>query len=224
MDKDFWQQRWREGQIGFHQTRVMPLLQKHWPALGLPPDSRVLVPLAGKSLDVAWLAEQGHHVLAVEFAAIAVEQFFAEQGLTPAIHDSMLGRHYTAGRIEFICGDIFDLDAATLAGCVGCYDRAALVALPSGMRRHYVSHVYGSLPDRCRALLLTLDYTQAQMDGPPFAVGDEEIARLFTPEWHVDKLETRDILGQEPRFADRGLDWMSTSAYRLEARRARETT
>ncbi len=219
MDKDFWQQRWREGQIGFHQTRVMPLLQKHWPALGLPANSRVLVPLAGKSRDVAWLAEQGHHVLAVELAAIAVEQFFAEHGLTPTIRDSIVGRHYTAGRIEFICGDIFDLDAATLAQCTGCYDRAALIALPSDMRRHYVAHVYGGLPDGCRALLLTLDYTQAKMDGPPFAVGGDEVRRLFAPEWDIDRLETRDILGQESRFAERGLDWLHTSVYRLDARR-----
>ncbi|MER1966903.1 thiopurine S-methyltransferase [Castellaniella sp. GW247-6E4] len=217
MDKDFWQQRWRQGQTGFHQTRVMPLLQKHWPALCLPADSRVLVPLAGKSLDVAWLAEQGHRVLAIELSTIAVEQFFTEHGLTPSIHDSILGRHYVAGRIEFICGDIFDLDAATLAECTGCYDRAALIALPADMRRHYVAHVYGGLPPGCRGLLLTLDYPQAQMDGPPFAVSDEEVQRLYTPGWRIDRLETRDILEQEPRFAERGIDRLSTSAYRLSA-------
>jgi len=219
MDKAFWQQRWHQGQIGFHQSRVMPLLQKHWPALGLPADSRVLVPLAGKSLDVAWLAQQGHHVLAIEISAIAVEQFFAEQRLAPSIRDSVLGRHYSAGRIEFICGDVFDLDAATLAECGGCYDRAALIALPSDMRRHYADHVYGGLPNGCRGLLLTLDYAQARMDGPPFAVGEDEVHRLYTPDWRIDRLETRSILEQEPRFAERGLDRLDTSVYRLTAQR-----
>ena len=28
-------------------------------------------------------------------------------------------------------------------------------------------------------LLITLDYDQAQMDGPPFAVLDDEVQRLF---------------------------------------------
>uniref|UniRef100_UPI003341FE43 thiopurine S-methyltransferase n=1 Tax=Castellaniella defragrans TaxID=75697 RepID=UPI003341FE43 len=215
MDKDFWQQRWHQGRIGFHQTRVIPLLPKHWPALELPTDSRVLVPLAGKSLDVAWLADQGHYVLAVELSAIAVEQFFTEQGLTPAIHESAQGRHYTAGRIEFICGDIFDLNAATLAGCAGCYDRAALIALPADMRQRYVTHVYGGLPTGCRGLLLTLDYPQAQMDGPPFALDDAEIHRLYTPGWRIDRLETRSILEKEPHFAERGLTRMDTLVYRL---------
>ncbi len=217
MDKDFWQQRWREGQIGFHQPRIMPLLQKHWRTLGLPADSRVLVPLAGKSLDVAWLAEQGHQVLAVELSSIAVEQFFAEHGLTPSIRESALGRHYVAGGIEFICGDIFDLDATTLAGCAGCYDRAALVALPADMRRRYVAHVYGGLPTGCRALLLTLDYPQSQMDGPPFAVDDAEVHALYAPRWRIDRLEARDILEHEPRFAERGVTRLGTSAYRLDA-------
>ncbi|MBS0302789.1 MAG: thiopurine S-methyltransferase, partial [Proteobacteria bacterium] len=55
MEHDFWLQRWREGQTGFHQARVLPLLQKHWPALGVAPGGRVFVPLAGKSLDMLWL-------------------------------------------------------------------------------------------------------------------------------------------------------------------------
>jgi thiopurine S-methyltransferase len=32
------------------------LLLKHWPAVGAEPGCRVFVPLAGKSLDMAWFA------------------------------------------------------------------------------------------------------------------------------------------------------------------------
>ena len=32
MDAEFWQERWRDGRIGFHQERSTPLLQKCWPA------------------------------------------------------------------------------------------------------------------------------------------------------------------------------------------------
>ena len=56
MDPDFWQQRWREGQIGFHQDAPTPLLLKHWASLDLPTGAKVFVPLAGKSRDMAWLA------------------------------------------------------------------------------------------------------------------------------------------------------------------------
>ncbi|WP_276808325.1 thiopurine S-methyltransferase [Castellaniella defragrans] len=217
MDTDFWLQRWEHGQTGFHQPRVMPLLQKHWPGLGLPAGSRVLVPLAGKSLDVAWLAEQGHAVLAVELSPIAVGQFFEEHALRPDIRTTPRGTLYRAGSIEFLCGDIFGLDAATLAGCAACYDRAALIALPPALRTRYVRHVYDQLPAGCRTLLLTLDYPQAEMDGPPFSVPESEVRALYGERWRIERLEHRDILDQEPHFAARGISRLGTDAYRLTA-------
>ena len=77
------------------------------------------MPLCGKSLDMVWLAAQGHEVLGVELAPLAVEQFFAENELRPVIHESSYGRHYVAGNIEIICGDIYNLDARILSHCVG---------------------------------------------------------------------------------------------------------
>jgi len=218
MDADFWLQRWHEGQTGFHQSRVTPLLQKYWSGLSLPAASRVLVPLAGKSLDVAWLAAQGHEVLAVELSPLAVEQFFAEQKLQPEVRESAMGRHYVAGNIEYLCGDIFDLDAATLSQCTGFYDRAALIALTPELRQRYVRHVYGQLAKGCRGLLLTLEYTQEQMDGPPFAVPEGEVRVHYAEAggWDVQVLDRRAILDKEPKFAARGLDHLDTLVYRME--------
>jgi thiopurine S-methyltransferase len=216
MDGEFWLERWREGRIGFHQERVTPLLQKYWPSLGLSSESQVLVPLCGKSLDMLWLAEQGHHVLGVELAPLAVEQFFAENGLTPDIRPSPLGKHYVHGRIEIICGDIFALDKATLAACQGVYDRAALIALPEAMRGRYVRHVYGQLSDQYRGLLLTLEYQQDAMDGPPFSVEEAEVRRLFAGHSDATAIDRRDILQKEPRFIERGLKRLDTVVYDLK--------
>ena len=137
------------------------------------------MPLCGKSLDMVWLAAQGHEVLGVELAPLAVEQFFAENELRPVIHESSYGRHYVAGNIEIICGDIYNLDARILSHCVGAYDRAALVALPESMRASYVRHVYGQLSPSWRGLLITLDYPQEEMAGPPFSIADSEAQALF---------------------------------------------
>src|SRR3546814_2467047 len=90
MDPDFWQQRWRDNRIGFHRDGVLPLLEKHWPSLGLATGSRVFVPLCGKSLDMAWLAARGHRVLGVELSPLAVGQFFDENGLRSEEHTSEL--------------------------------------------------------------------------------------------------------------------------------------
>ena len=218
MDSEFWLKRWREGATGFHMTRVTPLLTKHWSSFGLDPAARILVPLCGKSLDMVWLASQGHHVLGVELAPMAIEQFFDEQGLQPAEHESALGRHYVAGQIELVCGDIFDLDAGTLASCSGVYDRGALVALPPGMRERYARHVYGGLAAGYRGMLLTLDYDQALMEGPPFSVPEEEVRALFGAHARVSSLDHMDIIDKEPKFAARGLTKLESAAWRLDGR------
>lgn len=49
MEPAFWHKRWADNQIGFHQPQVNPYLQAHWPALGLAPGARVLVPLCGRA-------------------------------------------------------------------------------------------------------------------------------------------------------------------------------
>jgi len=219
MDAEFWLARWREGQTRFHQERVTPLLPKYWPTLDLPKNTRVLVPLCGKSLDMLWLAEQGHTVLGVEISPVAVEQFFADHRLQPHVHDSAIGRHYCAGAIEIICGDIFNLDAATLASCTAAYDRAALIALPTALRVRYVQHVYGQLATAYRGLLLTLDYAQNQMDGPPFAVDDQEVQTLYSAHkrnpGHATLIARRDILAKDAKLAAQGLTRLDTLVYRL---------
>ena len=50
------------------------------------------------------------------------------------------------------------------------YDRASLIALPPEMRERYARHLAGILPPATQILLITLDYPQPEMPGPPFAV------------------------------------------------------
>lgn len=218
MQPEFWHKKWQANQIGFHQDKVLPLLQRHWASLALPAGSRVFVPLCGKSLDLAWLAAQGHRVLGVELSPLAVEQFFAEHRLTPQVHRTRYGLHHVAGNLELICGDAFGLDAALLADCAGVYDRAALIALPEAMRQRYARELYGALPAHCRGLLLTLEYPQSQKAGPPFSVVADEVHALFDAHWQIEPLERRDILAQEPRFSAEGVTALDTAVYRLARR------
>ena len=218
MDPDFWQQRWREGRIGFHQERVTPLLEQYWDVAGIPAGGQVFVPLSGKSLDMAWLAARGHRVLGVELSSIAVQQFFQESGLSPAIRESQIGTHYSAGPIEIIHGDAFAIDAALLADCSGVYDRAALIALPADLRERYAAELYARLPHGCRGLLVTLDYPQHEKQGPPFSVTGDEVRARFGRDWALDLLERRDILASQPGFIAEGVSSLHTSAWRLQRR------
>lgn len=218
MDPTYWHQRWQENRTGFHQDQVTPLLQKHWPHLRLPSACRILVPLCGKSLDMAWFAAQGHRVLGVELSQLAIDQFFAEHGLDPEIHDSPLGRHHRAGIIEIICGDAFALDDATLAGCDAIYDRAALIALPPELRRRYADRLYARLRADCQGLLITLEYPPHEKPGPPFTVPEAEVRDLLAVHWDIEVLERRAILDKQPAFAEEGLTALETVVYHLRRR------
>lgn len=217
MHPEFWQQRWAAGQIGFHQSTPTPLLQKHWPALGVPDHAKVFVPLAGKALDMVWLAARGHRVLGVELAQTAIDQFFAEHGLAPEIHDSRYGRHHVAGNIELIRGDVFALDAAALADCSAVFDRAAIIALPPALRVRYAATPYGLLPAGCRGLMITLEYAQAEREGPPFSVQEEEVRTLLQPRWNVELRERRPIPSNHPGHVA-GTSHLDTVVYGLRAR------
>lgn len=216
MQPDFWHQRWHDNQIAFHQDQPTPLMLKHWPSLGVPAGSRVFVPLAGKSLDMVWFAANGYRVLGVELSQLAVEAFFAEQGITPEIHESRYGRHYVAGPVEIVCGDAFGLDEAALADCDAVFDRAALIALPRPLRERYVHELYARLPKHCRGLLISLEYPQHEKGGPPFSVVEDEVYELYRRDWAIETLERRDILEQQPRFADEGVTALDTVVYRLQ--------
>jgi thiopurine S-methyltransferase len=215
MNPDFWHQRWRDNQIGFHQSAPTPLLLKHWPSLGVPAGATVFVPLAGKSLDMAWFAAQGYRVLGVELSQLAVEQFFAEHGLHPETETTHYGKHYRAGGIELINGDAFALDESALAGCDAVFDRAALIALPPALRQRYATELYARLPAGCRGLLVTLEYPQAERDGPPFSVPEDEVRALYARDWSVDLRERRPIPPDHPGFVS-GVSRLDTAVYALE--------
>lgn len=217
MQADFWHQRWSENQIGFHQAAPTPLLLKHWPSLGIAPGAQVFVPLAGKSLDMVWLASQGHRVLGVELSQLAVEQFFAEHDLRPDIHQTKYGRHYVANGIELICGDAFALDAGALRDCAAVFDRAALIALPPELRLRYAHELYARLPTGCRGLLVTIEYPQEEREGPPFSVPEDEVHALFANDWSIDLLERRPIPADHPGYVG-GVSRLDTAAYALRKR------
>jgi thiopurine S-methyltransferase len=215
MDHDFWHARWEQNQIGFHLEQINPHLERFWDELGLAAGEGVFVPLCGKSRDLRWLAARGHPVLGIEISPLAVEAFFVEQGL--AAEPFRLGRHagLRHGEIRVLCGDFFALSAADLQGIVGVYDRASLIALPPPMRGRYVEHLAAILPAAARTLLVTLEYPEAEMDGPPFSVREREVHALYGARYRIALRLEADVLTQHPAFRAKGLTSLLEKAYLL---------
>jgi thiopurine S-methyltransferase len=218
MERDFWLERWQRNEIGFHQHEINAHLQDCWPRLGLAAGNTVFVPLCGKSRDLLWLRARGHSVLGVEISPIAVRDFFSENGLVAQRTRQHEFERYEADGLAILCGDFFALTAADLAGVAGVYDRASLIALPPDLRGRYAGQLAVILSARAEILLVTMDYPQAQMSGPPFAVREDEVRRLYAARYDVAQLYTKDILAENPRFRERGLDALTEQVYRLSPR------
>lgn len=218
MKKDFWLGRWERKETGFHQDETNPYLSRFWNELRLAHDSVVFVPLCGKSQDMLWLSKQGHQVLGVELSPVAVQAFFEESGYTP--HHTTSGKFdcFEANGIRILCGDFFDLNSQDLAQVSAVYDRASLIALPPEMRERYARHLVSILPPAAKILLITLDYPQPEMSGPPFAVSAGEAEALYREHAEVRLLAVEDVLAQNPRFQKRGLNWMQESIFLLTLR------
>ncbi|MBY5946036.1 thiopurine S-methyltransferase [Photobacterium rosenbergii] len=178
MDAEFWHSRWAENRIGFHLDDTNPMLEKYWQEVQPTRGDSVLVPMCGKSVDLTWLATKHDKVVGIELSEIAVRAFFAEHFYTPMVIPMGNGQSiYEFDEITIHCGDYFTakVDPVDIV-----YDRAALIAMPQEMRQSYVQKLLSMVKPGGRILLITLDYPQHEMDGPPFSVVKDEIESLFS--------------------------------------------
>lgn len=213
MDPDFWHARWAANQIGFHQQTTNNYLQQFWqaPVQG----NRILVPLCGKSLDMHWLRQQGYAIAGIEVSALAIEAFFAEAGLHPSCHDAADHSRWSVDGIDLYRGDFFTLTSEDIGMVDAFYDRAALVAMPAHLRPAYVEHLLELLPSHANGLLVTMEYEQSHMQGPPFSVPPAEVQTLLGSAFTLEHLQTADILDALPGFRERGLQMLEEHVFRL---------
>lgn len=214
-DNVLWLQCWRDRQLDFHQPTVNQFLTRFWPNLKLPSGSRVFVPLCGKSLDMIWLAEQGHQVIGVELSPIAVAAFFRENGLKPnrrRVDQFTLWQH---GKISILCGDYFALRQADLGKIETVYDRAALTALPEDIRQRYVSHLRKIIPQSSQIFLLTTeDAAENETLSQSLDIG-EEIKSLYAQNFRIDLTHIESVFELDPDAPDRPAERAEYKLYRL---------
>lgn len=214
MNNEYWLKRWNENRIGFHKPGVNPLLERFLPQLMKNP-GRTLVPLCGKSADLAWLAARGHDVVGVDISDIAARAFASEQGIALTVVSEPPFTIFSGERIAYHVGDFFNFKPERIGRFDLIYDRAALIALPPDARDSYVRQLKSLLAPGGRILLISLEYDPRQMDGPPFNVPQAEVRSRFSG-MHVERLHEQDCLEEEPHFKQRGLDWMKEAVYCLK--------
>jgi thiopurine S-methyltransferase len=200
MVEEDWRGRWAEGRIGWHEPEGNAGLHAAWPPLS--DDIRVLVPLCGKSPDLLWLAKRGHDVTGIELSEIAVRDFFAENTIEyQLVKGDCLDRYSAVDlSLTLYCGDYFEFSES---GFDALYDRGALVALPPDLRVRYIEHTKNLLRPGASKMIVTLEYDQAVVSGPPFSVPAGEISGYWDDLICVSKKD--DIDNCPPKFRAAGL-------------------
>lgn len=188
MEKDFWHERWRSNKIAFHESETNQHLIRYFDQLALMTNSRVMIPLCGKSLDLHWILSKGYQVVGIELVEQAVDDFFTTMKVAPKVQKVGAFKHYSFDKLEIFQGDIFDMTTQILGKVDAIYDRAALVALPLEIRRRY-SQCLVQLSQKAPQLLITFEYDQSLMDGPPFSIPDPEVFEHYSNLYQVKLLE-----------------------------------
>ena len=209
-----WESRWQEDRIGFHLKEVNPYLIKFSDQLLFQNPDRVFVPLCGKTLDLCWLTKKTKKVIGIELVKKAVQDFFAESHIAYLVQQEDTFQKFTSKSIDIYLGDFFKLKPEDTPSFKAIYDRASIIALEELDRRKYVDHLISFLDPAGRILLITLEYNQNQMKGPPYSVSGEEIESLFSPFGSLKLLETCDVL--DDRFRQKGLTHLLEHVFLIE--------
>lgn len=215
MQAEFWLNKWQKNEIGFHLPKAHGWLVSLWPKVNTGATLQtVFVPLCGKSLDLDFFLEQGHKVIANELSEQAVIDVFERLQLPAEITKWVGGKCYSSDKLSIYVGDFFQLTDKEIRHVDCIYDRAALIALPETMRTQYTQHLLALCPS-AKQCLITLDYDQQKMSGPPFALTDAEVNEHYEATHLIQELKSADIIENEPRFKQNGLPELIQRVYQL---------
>ena len=203
MEPAFWAEKWQAGQIGFHQGQPNPLLLEHHHHIA--GDVRVYVPLCGKAVDLVWLRDHGHDVTGSEVVPLAIEQLCSEQRLLVTTTTRGSFRLHITPRLAILEGDALEVDFYATGPIDAVYDRAALVALDPPTRVAYVDSLLRVLRPGGHILLVTFDYDQRKLPGPPWSVSVDDVVALFGEHCTIAELGAR-TEPPGPKFVEAGVD------------------
>jgi thiopurine S-methyltransferase len=193
-ENSLWLERWENREIGFNQESANPFMIEYFAHLNLQENSRVFVPLCGKTVDISWLLEKGHNVVAIELSEQAVIELFEELGVTPEVSEYGDLKLYRNSNLEVFVGDVFHLTNEIVGDIDAIYDRAALVALTKEVRKEYTAHLR-EISNGAPQLLLCFEYDQSLMNRTPYSVEEDEVKGHYAEHYELEQLCKEEIAG-----------------------------
>lgn len=195
MEEQFWRDIWEQESQGFHEGAPNAFLVKHIERLR--DYSRILVPLCGRSHDLAFLANAGHEVVGVELVEHAARGFFDQCGMEATEDHSHGFLTLRSGAISIVVANVLELTPAHIGTFDAVYDRAAAVALPEDTRLAYAKVIQKLLrPNGVNFVVTFVDATRET--GPPHSVNIHDVQRMYPS----SDVEIIDVLEPAPSTDD----------------------
>jgi len=225
---EYWTDRWKEGKIGWHREKVNKYLIKYVDELtGGRSKLRVFLPLCGKSVDMLWLADQGHTIVGVEVAKQAIESFFTENNLTFTVESVKMAASGEPAEvykckekmITIFCCDLFTFKEEDVGGKFDAiWDRGSLSAIvPSAGDRgkRYTKKMHSLLAYDGNYMLESHYYEIDRGIRPPASISNELRNEIYGEDFTIKELDV-DRQGEDP---NRSLSFAHDLHYHLFKRK-----
>ena len=171
----YWNELYLKGDTGWDKGVCSPPIKRLLVEGIVPPQGRIAVIGAGRGHEAIEAARLGHRVTTVDFAPEACR---AVAALAQA-----------AGvAIEVLEEDLFALPKRRPGHYDAVLEQTCFCAIDVARRPEYVEAVHALL--RAGGRLFGLFYAHGKPGGPPFDTTEEEVRRLFSPRFQIDRLRT----------------------------------
>ena len=221
MDPKFWHDVWDEGQIGFHQSEINKNLKKHLNLLQNT-DHEILVPLCGKSLDMNYLISNKFKVYGVEIVKKALVQYLKEHKLNyhskeiSSEENEKFEAYITENdKLHLYHGDFHQFDKLGMK-FNAIYDRASMIALPPEQREIHAQTLKNLTKKNGTILLITLEYDQSKVNGPPHSLETPEVERLFSNDFEITIINEEKTKNLGAKFKNNGINLVTQKVYCLK--------
>ena len=206
--KETWETEWSDGSPAWHRKYVSPMLIKHYDEFTSGrTNRRILVPLCGKSLDLIWLADQGHTVVGVEMIRKAIKTFFEENKLLYDINTAQTSAGSIVNLfkaknkdITLIECNIFDLSRDVYHNKFDCiWDRGActvITMMDEARLKRYVDVLLSSLQPDGRYFLMTFRHESGKNSNEGKWVShlpEDKLIELCGDQCKVELVEQDDV-------------------------------
>ena len=179
---DFWNYQYKEGKDEWTSTKVDGTLMKNFERLGETTKLNILLPMCGKTGLLLSLADKGHNVVGIEWAELAIVQFFEKHGLAYVKREDTDFTVYSAKdkKITLYCCDIFlfnrlagIFDLVIDHGSIGC------VECKQEKRAYYANIITSLLKPGGRIIFSFFDYIHSEHPSIPYAVTEDEVRLMY---------------------------------------------